>query len=151
MIYPGLIILYIHSWDYVKGNAHVRYKYRVVLTSFSLDNMMVQGVLMKAYNSHIHAWYAAGWHLEQTKSLHWLLASKGRTDTAFLQRFHGVPENSECRYSDVIMGAMASEIISLTGPLIQAHTKENIKAPRHWTLCGEFTGENLKVVTVTFR
>ena len=28
-----------------------------------------------------------------------------------------------------------------TQPFIQAQIKENIKAPRHWPLCGEFTGE----------
>ena len=28
-----------------------------------------------------------------------------------------------------------------TQPLIQTQIKENIKAPRHWPLCGEFTGE----------
>ena len=27
-----------------------------------------------------------------------------------------------------------------TQPLIQTRIKENIKAPRHWPLCGEFTG-----------
>ena len=27
-----------------------------------------------------------------------------------------------------------------TQSLIRAHIKENIKAPRHWPLCGEFTG-----------
>ena len=37
-------------------------------------------------------------------------------------------------YCDVIMGAMASQAF------IQAQIKENIKAPRHWPLCGEFTG-----------
>ena len=51
-------------------------------------------------------------------------------------------------YSDMIMSAMASQITSLTivwkclaQPFIQAQIKENIKAPRHWPLCGEFTGE----------
>ena len=29
----------------------------------------------------------------------------------------------------------------LTQPFIQAQIKENIKAPRHWLLCGEFTGD----------
>ena len=29
----------------------------------------------------------------------------------------------------------------LTQPFIQAQIKENIKAPRHWPLCGEFTGD----------
>ena len=28
-----------------------------------------------------------------------------------------------------------------TQPFIQAQNKENIKAPRHWPLCGEFTGD----------
>ena len=47
-------------------------------------------------------------------------------------------------YSDVIMDAMASHITSFTivyQPSIQAQIKENIKAPRHRPLCGEFTGQ----------
>ena len=28
-----------------------------------------------------------------------------------------------------------------TQPSIRAQIKENIKAPRHWPLCGEFTGD----------
>ena len=42
------------------------------------------------------------------------------------------------------MDAMASQISSLTivySTVDWAQTKENIKAPRHWPLCGEFTGE----------
>ena len=44
------------------------------------------------------------------------------------------------------MSAMASQITSLTivySRFIQAQIKENIKAPRHWPLCGELpvTGE----------
>ena len=41
------------------------------------------------------------------------------------------------------MGAMASQITSLTivySIVIQAQIKENIKAPRHWPLRGDFTG-----------
>ena len=47
-------------------------------------------------------------------------------------------------YSDVIMGAVASQITSLSivySTVNQAQIKENIKAPRHWPLCGEFTGD----------
>ena len=47
-------------------------------------------------------------------------------------------------YNGVMMGAMASQITSLTIvylTIIQAQIKENIKAPRHWPLCGEFTGD----------
>ena len=51
--------------------------------------------------------------------------------------------SSAAHYNDVIMDTMASQITSLTiftQPFIQAQTKENTKAPRHWPLCGEFTG-----------
>ena len=48
-------------------------------------------------------------------------------------------------YSDIIMGPMASQITTLTTVFtqrfIQAETKENIKAQRHWPLWGEFTGD----------
>ena len=50
---------------------------------------------------------------------------------------------SNFHYGDVIMDAIASQITSLTivtQPFIQTQIKENIKAPRHWPLCGEFTG-----------
>ena len=46
-------------------------------------------------------------------------------------------------YTDVIMTMMASQITSLTvvySTVYQTQIKENIKAPRHWPLCGEFTG-----------
>ena len=52
---------------------------------------------------------------------------------------------TKINYSDVIMGAMASKITSLMvvyySTVIQTQIKENIKAPRHWPLFGEFTGD----------
>ena len=47
-------------------------------------------------------------------------------------------------HSDVIFGAMACPITSLTifsEPFIQAQIKQNIKAPSRWPLWGEFTGD----------
>ena len=52
------------------------------------------------------------------------------------------PRCSE-HYIDVIMTTVASQITSLavfTQLFIQTQMKENIKAPHHWPLCGEFTG-----------
>ena len=51
-------------------------------------------------------------------------------------------------YNDVIMGALSSQITSpqlFTQTFIHAQMKENIKAPRHWPLCGDspVTGEFL--------
>ena len=43
-------------------------------------------------------------------------------------------------YNDVIMSALASQIISVSIVCSTVEIKENIKAPRHWPLCGEFTG-----------
>ena len=42
------------------------------------------------------------------------------------------------------MSAIASQIkvVSIVySPFIQAEVKQNIKAPRHWPLWGEFTGD----------
>ena len=53
-------------------------------------------------------------------------------------------------YSDVIMGAMASQTPAsalLNQPFIQAQIKENIKALRNWPLCGEFTGDRRITLT----
>ena len=47
-------------------------------------------------------------------------------------------------YGDAIMGAIASQITSLNivySTVYLMQIKENIKAPRHWPLCGEFTGD----------
>ena len=46
-------------------------------------------------------------------------------------------------YNDGIMGAMASRITSLPIVYSTAYSqiKENIKSPRHWPFCGEFTGD----------
>ena len=51
--------------------------------------------------------------------------------------------NCVFHYGDVIMGApwrlKSPASRWFTQPFIQAQIKENIKAPRHWPLCGEFT------------
>ena len=52
--------------------------------------------------------------------------------------------SSQQHYGDVIMTTIASQITSLTivyPTFIRAQIKVNIKAPRHWPLCGEVTGD----------
>ena len=47
-------------------------------------------------------------------------------------------------HSDVIMGAMASQITSLAfvySIVYSGEIKENIKAPRHWPVAGEFPAQ----------
>ena len=53
-------------------------------------------------------------------------------------------QNHDIHYNDVIMGAMTSKITILTivySTVYSDADKENIKAPRHWSLCGEFTDD----------
>ena len=45
-----------------------------------------------------------------------------------------------CLYFDGVVGKWSPASRLFTQPFIQAQVKENIKAPRHWPLCGEFTG-----------
>ena len=52
--------------------------------------------------------------------------------------------DSSWHYSDVIMGEMASQITSLAivySTVDSGTDQRNIKAPRHWPLCGEVTGD----------
>ena len=58
-------------------------------------------------------------------------------------RFHRF-ENIFSHYTDVIMDTIASRITSLTVVYSTVYSdviKDNIKAPRHWPLSGEFTGD----------
>ena len=56
-------------------------------------------------------------------------------------------------YSDIIMSTMASQITGVSilcitvYPGVRAQIKENIKAPHHWPLWGEYTGDHKGPVT----
>ena len=43
------------------------------------------------------------------------------------------------------MGMMEYQLF--TRPFIQAQIKENIKAPSHWPLCGEFAGDRTQMAS----
>ena len=54
-----------------------------------------------------------------------------------------IPTDRILHHTDVIMTTMASQITSLAVVYSTAYSDAdqwNIKAPRHWPLCGEFTG-----------
>ena len=51
---------------------------------------------------------------------------------------------AQSQYSDVTMGTMASQSLAyrlFSELFVSAHIKDNIKAPRHWPLWGEFAGD----------
>ena len=64
--------------------------------------------------------------------LHWDDISKSYYNLLNFQN------NTSCHHSDVILGMMASQITSLT---IVYSTVYSGTDPRHWPLCGEFTGD----------
>ena len=73
------------------------------------------------------------------------IGQEWRVERRKIPRLPGALDHySAPHYSDVIMSAMACQI---TGALIVYLTvcsgadQENIKAPRHWPLWGEFTGD----------
>ena len=69
-----------------------------------------------------------------------------KSSTVWLCKFGDMPYSwrHPVHYSDIIMGAMASQVTGV--PIVYATIclsadQRNIKAPRHWPLWGEFTGD----------
>ena len=52
-----------------------------------------------------------------------------------------VIEQRAIMYSATVRSPTVSLTIVFAQPFIQVQIKENIKAPRQWSLCGEFTGD----------
>ena len=69
-------------------------------------------------------WYIVSWGLLSSNCVGWT-SSFSITMTSFWARW--------------LLKSPASRLF--TQPFIKAKIKENIKAPRHWPLCGEFTGD----------
>ena len=76
----------------------------------------------------------AGWHSGHCRCLARNYSHRTNHRSASLAKSH---------YNDFIMGAIASQITNLTIVYSTVYSdagQRNIKAPRHWPLCGEFTG-----------
>ena len=70
--------------------------------------------------------------------------AKPRLSTSYYSVTYITPLLWATYYSDVILSAMASQVIGIllfNQSFVQAQIKENIKAPRHCSLWGEFTGD----------
>ena len=82
--------------------------------------------------THLHMWRVQeeqGWIMN---IVHKIWASVN------IKHYRANKANWDTHYNDVIMGTMASQITSLT-IVYSGADQGNIKAPRHWPLCGEFT------------
>ena len=123
------------SLAFVWGRPVNSHKWPVTRKMFPFDDVIMSYLDNSCIINHIYCfrWFAcsninSGISEAAAEIRHWLL----------------ITPSGVCHYNDVIMGAMASQITSLTivtQPFIQTQIKENIKAPRHWPLCGEFTGD----------
>ena len=78
-------------------------------------------------------WISRSYHgeiIQYISILWWTSSSRNINRQSYYQKQH---------YSDVIMGTVACQITSIRivySTVFQAQIKENIKAPRHWPLCG---------------
>ena len=74
-----------------------------------------------------------------------LLGDTTSTTKVFVRYLHNEPKSQlisitmTSQWAGSRLKSPASRLF--TQPFIRAQIKENIKAPRHWPLCGEFTGE----------
>ena len=91
---------------------------------------------------HNNFWEAAFQHLT---TLEHMLTKMCSNVFNVLECLKASLEKREDHYSDVKMGAMASQKSPawrlFTQPFVRVQIKENSKFPRHWHLCGEFTGD----------
>ena len=92
-------------------------------------------VVNSLWPSHTIWWDRSGSILAQVMAC--CLTAPSRYLTRYWLIINDILWNSP-HYNDVIMGLIASQITSLT-IVYSVQIKENIKAPRHWPLCGEFT------------
>ena len=114
---------------------------------FSLESMVMQTLafyyrgFLATHFSRLPAWKhgnnSSAAHFSSTQSPTW--TTRGNDIMIVV----GIIRWSFQHYNDVIMSAMASQSPAsrlFTQSFIRAQIKGNIKAPRHWPLCGEFTG-----------
>ena len=94
----------------------------------------------------VFEWFRKTWKISEGKklvlptpdvvislSISTLLAPPPKVNAMFLSFIPVTPQWAQCR-----LKSPASWLF--TQPFIQAQIKETIKASRHWSLCGEFTG-----------
>ena len=89
------------------------------------NDVYIDGLVQDYSNSIAKHWSYCSLELS-----HWIIA----WNTTIIEWHIDMPV--ENHYNDVIMSAMA-----FTPLFIQAQIKENIKAPRHWPLWREVTGD----------
>ena len=105
-----------------------RYLYEIILTTQAMLSCMIYQDLL---------WIASKLLMQLTFERCDGKDTKGKLFVTRVGRFAQKWDH----YGDVIMGAIMSQITSVTQSFIQTQIKENIKALRHWPLCGEFTGD----------
>ena len=71
---------------------------------------------------------------------HEYLVSTVDTEDLALQ-YHGISTHSSHSAITVTWRLKSPAFRLFAQPFVQAHIKENIRAPRHWPLWGEFTGD----------
>ena len=116
-------------WGIHRGPVNFPHKWSVRRKMFPFDDVIIITFWVTIINTAFLPIHCKGVSCEKSVTWHVLM------NTPFLVCGH---------YNDVIMSAMASQVTSLTivySTVYQAQMRDNTKAPCHWPLCGEFTGD----------
>ena len=137
--YKSNCIHSICSSRYDLRQIHCRLSRMVISTSFCSLSSEISYLLGWGYFFFFYK--IVVYHFKFPGSQHWLWSEIRDNGLA------ASPYLSQCwsslltHYNDVIMGAIASQITSLTivySTIYSDADQGNIKAPRHWPLCGEW-------------
>ena len=146
-------------WIFAKQNGFQKNWNQVTIIfieKYAFENVLISAYLIW-FRRNNHWKYNQTWKDERSV-LEWYLVCwyEIRRKRLTLQKWHKMSTSTEpllshdfnamvlLHYDDVVVGAMASQIISLTivnSKVYSGADQENIKVPHHWPLCGEFTGD----------
>ena len=93
--------------------------------------------------SHLQGPYQLQNAISRVYGSHYESQTVWRSPHVYTGRNHYTNKTVCSHYGDVIMNTVASQITSLASvysTFSRVQIKENIKAPRHWPSCREFTG-----------
>ena len=95
--------------------------------------------------SKISGKFRISWHVEVSTYIYGACHLVTSTGTTILVTYHFCQViATHLVWSETLRWRLKPPASRLfTQPFIRAQIKENIKTPRHWPLCGEFTGDRL--------
>ena len=136
-----LVLALLITYEFFKGFARSCYSHCHKILILGLYDSRHRGTIFPSTTTprpHTYNTMYSAWHIIYTTAVWFVLFGYIYLSLSVY------PSSPYAHYDDVIMGAIASQITSLTivyPSVYSGADQSNIKAPRHWPLCGEFTGD----------